>query len=199
MAGGRRQRLVTLKVWAIPASSDPPRAVHHKTRGDQRRSLVPPPAKRLCELVMVSPGLRVGREVARELLFADLGPAASANALSRALSLAREALSALGEEVAGRLRADRANIWFSADGPLDIDLVAHEEALRSALAMEPGAPATRRSRWPWPKKESCSKTSPMRNGRYDPEKPSNCFAREPGWNSPGTTPGAVGAQGRRRS
>ena len=32
-----------------------------------------PPAKRLCELVMVSPGLRVGREVARELLFADLG------------------------------------------------------------------------------------------------------------------------------
>ncbi len=67
-----------------------------------------PPAKRLCELVMVSPGLRVGREVARELLFADLGPVASANALSRALSLAREALSALGEEVAERLRADRA-------------------------------------------------------------------------------------------
>jgi hypothetical protein len=31
-----------------------------------------PPAKRLCELVMVSPGLRVGREVARELLFAEL-------------------------------------------------------------------------------------------------------------------------------
>jgi adenylate cyclase len=97
-----------------------------------------PPAKRLCELVMVSPGLRVGREVARELLFADLGPVASANALSRALSLAREALSALGEEVAGRLRADRAHIWFSADAPLDIDLVAHEAALRSALAMEPG-------------------------------------------------------------
>ena len=62
-----------------------------------------PPAKRLCELVMVSPGLRVGREVARELLFADLAPAASATAISRALSLAREALSALGEEVAGRL------------------------------------------------------------------------------------------------
>jgi len=99
-----------------------------------------PPAKRLCELVMVSPGLRVGREVARELLFADLGPVASANALSRALSLAREALSALGEEVAGRLRADRAHIWFAADPPLDIDLVAHEEAIRSALAMEPGGP-----------------------------------------------------------
>ncbi len=97
-----------------------------------------PPAKRLCELVMVSPGLRVGREVAQELLFADLGPAASAKALSRALSLAREALSALGEQVAGRLRADRAHIWFSAEAPVDIDLVAHEEALRSPLRMEPG-------------------------------------------------------------
>ena len=99
-----------------------------------------PPAKRLCELVMVSPRLRVGREVARQLLFADLGPTASANALSRALSLARESLSALGEEVAGRLRADRAHIWFSAEAALEIDLVVHEEALRSALAMGPGGP-----------------------------------------------------------
>jgi DNA-binding SARP family transcriptional activator len=99
-----------------------------------------PPAKRLCELVMVSPGLRVGREVARELLFADLAPGASANALSRALSLAREALSTLGEEVHLLLRADRAHIWFSAEVPLEIDLVAHQEALRSALAMEPGGP-----------------------------------------------------------
>ncbi|HXR23424.1 MAG TPA: AAA family ATPase, partial [Acidimicrobiales bacterium] len=99
-----------------------------------------PPAKRLCELVLVSPGLRVGREVARELLFADLAPGASANALSRALSLAREALSTLGDEVPGWLRADRAHIWFSAEVPLEIDLVAHQEALRSALAMEPGGP-----------------------------------------------------------
>src|SRR5271165_5164181 len=78
-----------------------------------------PPAKRLCELVMVSPGLRVGREVARELLFADLAPAASANSLSRALSLAREALSTLAKEVPERLRADRAHIWFSAEAPLE--------------------------------------------------------------------------------
>ena len=78
--------------------------------------------------------------MAQELLFADLGPTASANALSRALSLARESLSALGEEVAGRLRADRAHVWFSADPALDIDLVAHQEALRCALAMGPGGP-----------------------------------------------------------
>jgi class 3 adenylate cyclase/tetratricopeptide (TPR) repeat protein len=99
-----------------------------------------PPAKRLCELVMVSPGLRVGREMARELLFADLAPASSAKALSRALSLAREALSALGEKVAGRLRADRDHVWFSGEAPLEVDLVAHEKALRSALALEPGDP-----------------------------------------------------------
>jgi DNA-binding SARP family transcriptional activator len=99
-----------------------------------------PPAKRLCELVLASPGLRVGREVARDLLFAELEPAASATAISRALSLAREALSALGEDVAGRLRSDRAHIWFSTDALVDIDLVDHEKALRSALAMEPGGP-----------------------------------------------------------
>ena len=99
-----------------------------------------PPAKRLCELVMVSPGLRVGREVARELLFADLTPSSSAAAISRALSLAREALSTLGKEVPEWLRADRAHIWLSADAPLDIDLVAHEDALRAALAMEAGGP-----------------------------------------------------------
>jgi class 3 adenylate cyclase/ABC-type transporter Mla MlaB component len=89
---------------------------------------------------MVSPGVRVGREVARELLFADLAPDASANALSRALSLAREGLSTLGDDVAGWLKANRAHIWFSAEVSLEIDLVAHQDALRSALAMEPGGP-----------------------------------------------------------
>jgi class 3 adenylate cyclase/tetratricopeptide (TPR) repeat protein len=69
-----------------------------------------------------------------------MGRTASANALSRALSLAREALSALGAEVPGHLRADRAHVWFAADAALEVDLVAHEEALRSALAMEPGGP-----------------------------------------------------------
>jgi class 3 adenylate cyclase/tetratricopeptide (TPR) repeat protein len=99
-----------------------------------------PPARRLCKLVMVSPGLTVGREVARDMLFADLAPAASATAISRALSLARQALLVLGEDVAERLKADRAHIWFSVEAPLEVDLVVHYEALRSALAMEPGGP-----------------------------------------------------------
>ncbi len=76
--------------------------------------------------------------MARELLFANLAPAASANALSTALSLARDALSPLGDVASGLLRADRVHIWAHEDIPLDIDLVTHEEALRSALTLEPG-------------------------------------------------------------
>ncbi len=98
-----------------------------------------PPARRLCELVMVSPGFRVGREVARNLLFAELAPRSSAAAISRALSLAREALCALGEPVPQWLRADRAHIWFSAEAPVEVDLVAHEQALRTALALDAGS------------------------------------------------------------
>ena len=67
-----------------------------------------PSAKRLCELLMLSPGLTLGREVAREALFADLSPAASASALSTALSLSRAALSALGEKGPSLLQSDRA-------------------------------------------------------------------------------------------
>lgn len=97
-----------------------------------------PSAKRLCEFVMISPGHRVGREVACDALFSNLGPAAAANALSRALSMAREALSALGEDVPAMLRADRGHVSLFPDLPVDVDLVAHEEALRSALNMGPG-------------------------------------------------------------
>ena len=98
-----------------------------------------PRAKRLCELVMLTRSHRLGREVARDLLFPKLAPAASAQALSTALSLAREALAPLGPESACLLRADRANIWVGDEVALDIDAEAHEEALRLALKMEPGA------------------------------------------------------------
>ena len=109
------------------------------TRGE--RSAGPwyrPSAKRLCELVMLSPDRRIGRENARELLFAHLAPPASANALSTALSLARDGLSPLGDLASELLRTDRAHIWAHEDIPLDIDLKTHEEALRSALSLEPG-------------------------------------------------------------
>ena len=51
-----------------------------------------PPAKRLCELLMLRPRHRIFRDVARELLFANLAPEASANALRKAVSMARQAL-----------------------------------------------------------------------------------------------------------
>lgn len=158
-----------------------------------------PPAKRLCELVMVSPGLRVGRELAQEMLFADLGPSAAANALSRALSLARGALSPLGGEVRGLLQADRAHIWASPDVPLDIDLVAHEAALRTALAMERGLFGTRLYVRHWPTMASCSKTSPTPTGRSGPERPSSSCAKEPVQSWPGTAARATGAPLPRRS
>jgi len=98
-----------------------------------------PSAKRLCELLMLSPDLTLAREVAREALFPNLSPAASASALSRALSLARDALSALGEEGPRLLRSDRARISVADEIPLEIDLVVHEAALRSALRMTSGS------------------------------------------------------------
>ncbi len=98
-----------------------------------------PVAKRLCELVMLSHSQRLGREVARDLLFPKLPPAASANALSTALSLAREALAPLGHVGTSFLRADRANIWVAEEISLDIDAEAHDRDLRSALGLEPGA------------------------------------------------------------
>ena len=97
-----------------------------------------PTAKRLCELVLVSPGRRIGREAACEALFPNLSPEAASNALSKALTLARSVLSRLGPPAAELLEADRANIWAGPNCNLEIDFGPHEEALRSALRMEPG-------------------------------------------------------------
>ena len=108
--------------------------VGNKSAGPWRR----PTAKRLCELLMVSNERRIGREVACELLFPNLGPAAAANALSKALSLARKAFSCLGEEAPALLRADRGHIWVEPGYPLEIDYVTHERLLQAALQMAPG-------------------------------------------------------------
>jgi hypothetical protein len=98
-----------------------------------------PSAKRHCELLMLSPGLTLRREVAREALFANLSPAAGASALSTALSLSRDAVPALGEKGPGLLRSDRAPIWVAEEIPLEIDLVVHEGALRAGLSKTPGS------------------------------------------------------------
>ena len=97
-----------------------------------------PTAKRLCELVLVSPGRRVSRDLACEELFSALGANAAARALSKALSMARAVLSELGGPAAELLQADMGHIWAQSGARVDIDLEAHDNALRTALAMGPG-------------------------------------------------------------
>ncbi len=97
-----------------------------------------PSAKRLCELVLVSPGRRIGREVACEVMFPNHGPVAAARALTHALSLARGALAALGTPGRHLLQADRAFIWADPAITLQVDQEVHQERLSSALRAEPG-------------------------------------------------------------
>ena len=96
-----------------------------------------PTARRLCQLVLVSPGRRVGREVACDALFPGLPPRAAARALSKALSMARAALAPLGEPGESLLSASLTHIWADAGATVDAD--GHRAALRAALEMAPGA------------------------------------------------------------
>ena len=95
-----------------------------------------PSARRLCELLLVSPGRRVGKEAACEALFPQLGAAAATHTLRRVVFMARAALASLGPEATGLLRADRDRLWASK--AIEVDLVAHQEALHCALALPPG-------------------------------------------------------------
>jgi len=99
-----------------------------------------PSARRLCQLVLVSPGRRVSRDLACEELFPGLDPRAAARSVSKALSMARAALASLGQP--GQpgdpplLEADLTHIWAYPDA--EVDATQHEQALRAALAMDPG-------------------------------------------------------------
>ncbi len=98
-----------------------------------------PSARRLCQLVLVSPGRRISRDLACEELFGDLDPRAAARSVSKALSMARAALAGLagpGEPAASLLEADLTHIWASP--AVEVDAAEHEQALRAALAMDPG-------------------------------------------------------------
>jgi class 3 adenylate cyclase/DNA-binding SARP family transcriptional activator/tetratricopeptide (TPR) repeat protein len=97
-----------------------------------------PPARRICELVLISRGRRVGRTEAIDALFPQLGPDEGRQALSQCLSYARAALAPLGATAWGLLQADRAHIWAYPATELEVDLELHEEALRLGLAASPG-------------------------------------------------------------
>ena len=97
-----------------------------------------PSARRLCQLVLVSPGRRVSRDLACEELFPGLDPRAAARSVSKALSMARAALAGLDEpgEPRALLQADLTHIWAHPDA--EVDATRHEQALRAALALDPG-------------------------------------------------------------
>ncbi|HTU73883.1 MAG TPA: AAA family ATPase [Trebonia sp.] len=95
-----------------------------------------PTARRLCQLVLLSPGRRIGRDLACEELFPGADPRAAARALSKALSMARATLGELGEPGASLLGADLTHIWAAPGVIVDAD--EHAAALRQALATEPG-------------------------------------------------------------
>ena len=95
-----------------------------------------PSARRLCQLVLVSPGRRVSRDLACEELFPGQDPRAAARSVSKALSMARGTLAGLGQPAASLLAADLNHIW--AAPAVEVDAEEHERALRAALALEPG-------------------------------------------------------------
>jgi len=97
-----------------------------------------PTARRLCQLVLTSPGRRLSRDAACEALFPTLSPEAAVGALYKALSLARSVLGELGPTSAGLLCADRGQIWAAPNLDLEVDLDVHEQALRNALKDPPG-------------------------------------------------------------
>jgi DNA-binding SARP family transcriptional activator len=69
-----------------------------------------PIARRVCALVLISPGRRITRDAACESLFPALTPPAAARSLSKALSMARAALAPLRGQATSLLSADLTHV-----------------------------------------------------------------------------------------
>ena len=96
-----------------------------------------PTARRLFQLVLLSPARRIRREAASEVLFPQLGPDVAIRSLNKAIAMARRALDSLGQDASAILVTERGLI--RADFPaLEVDLEVQETALRAGLAMVPG-------------------------------------------------------------
>ena len=94
-----------------------------------------PTARRLVQLLLLSRDHRIGREEVIELLFPGLGPERAANAVSKALSMARRSMADAFTEI---ILADRSTIWIDVNVDLRIDLELHEQELHGAIGMPPG-------------------------------------------------------------
>ena len=109
------------------------------TVGDRAAGSWPrPSARRLCALLLVSPGHRMSRDLACEELFPNLEPRTAARSLSKALSMARTALAELGEPGTALLGADLTHLWLAPGITVDADDLT--AALAAGLAMTPGQP-----------------------------------------------------------
>jgi class 3 adenylate cyclase/tetratricopeptide (TPR) repeat protein/two-component SAPR family response regulator len=106
--------------------------------GKSIRTWPRPSARRLCQLVLVSPGRRISRESACEALFPSLSPEAAARSLYKVQSIARLALKQLGPQAVGLLCADPSQIWADPAVAVGVDLDAHEQELHAALNASPG-------------------------------------------------------------
>jgi len=80
-----------------------------------------PTARRLCQLVLVSPGRRISRDLACDELFPGQDPRSAARSVSKALSMARAALAVLGPAADGLLAADLTHIWAAPDAEVDAE------------------------------------------------------------------------------
>src|ERR1700750_1960996 len=142
-----------------------------------------PSARRLCQLVLVSPGRRGSRDLVCEELFAALDPRAPARSVSKALSMARAALSNLGEPATTLLEADLTHIW--ANPAVEGDAAKHEQALRAARAKSPGH-----------ERDDLLATALAEDGELLADEPYADWALRPRERLPGPRPGARGGRGR---
>lgn len=90
-----------------------------------------PSGRRLFQALLLRERRRIGREEVAQLLFPDRAPERAANAVSKALSIARAALAPFD-----LIKADRNVIWI--DGPIEVDLDVACSALRRGLSLPPG-------------------------------------------------------------
>ena len=98
-----------------------------------------PSARRLCQLVLVSPGRRVSRDLACEELFPTstrARPPGRSPRRCRWPGPRWPGSAGPGEPAASLLEADLNHIWAPPD--VEVDAAEHEQALRAALAMGPG-------------------------------------------------------------
>jgi DNA-binding SARP family transcriptional activator/tetratricopeptide (TPR) repeat protein len=91
-----------------------------------------PSARRVVALLLLAPGHMLSRDVIAERLFPHLDSARAGRAISKALSMARAALSEAGSG-SDVLAADQAKVWIAEHVSIEVDLLEHLDVLETAL------------------------------------------------------------------